>query len=181
MRMLATLIALGAVLSATSCLSYARDRHAQVQAAKRSGIPIVVTAYMWRGPNSAGGVDANVWFVNCRDNPIKYARFSLKSYNAVGDVISCDTRGRSLHVVKATGPFLPDVLQGRGSFWSNVIYAHDFHHFEVVSVDLEYMDGKRFTFEGEALAPLLTPSLVKRQARRSEPGYRSSLARDDWH
>ncbi len=54
--------------------------------------------------NSAGGVSFSAYYANCSDVPIKYLTLIVQPYNAVGDVVSCDIRGKNILKCQVTGP-----------------------------------------------------------------------------
>jgi hypothetical protein len=99
-------------------------------------------------PNSAGGVDVRVRFQNRSEKTIKYARFSVTPYNAVGDVVSCRIRGYSNATLSVTRPVRPGVWYGDDTVWETVWYNSTIVRGQLTSVEIEYMDGSTATLSG---------------------------------
>ncbi|MCW7471722.1 hypothetical protein [Leptospira kanakyensis] len=107
---------------------------------KTNNIPLMVRV-AGSYPNSAGGVDANIYFENLTSKSIKYVNITSRPFNRVGDLQKCSIRSYSSFTVQSTGPFKPgDIHSGTvDSAW----YNHSIHCLQLVSVEIIYMDNKR--------------------------------------
>ena len=102
-------------------------------------------------PDSAGGVELYINFTNMSDKTIKYVRFGVKLYNAVGDVVECkyDNALFGVYYCKDTGPYEKgEGLSGTSWHWGD-FYNWDIDHAELVSVEIEYMDGTETEIDGD--------------------------------
>jgi hypothetical protein len=79
-------------------------------------------------PNSAGGVDLYITAYNTSKKTIKYARFSVTAFNAVGDPVRCTIR-----------------------YWGNAWYNSTVVKGKLTGVSIEYMDGSKVTLRGAEL------------------------------
>lgn len=89
-------------------------------------------------PNSADGVDLLISFWDF-ERAIKYARFTVTPYNAVGDEVTCAIRGRSTFTAEYTGPsdtYSP-VITAVETAW----YNPNIRSATLDSVEIEFMDG----------------------------------------
>lgn len=100
-------------------------------------------------PNSAGGCDANFYYVNKSVKTIKYLVFDASFENNVGDLVTCDIRRDASFRGKDTGP----VKTGRssGGVWDCAIYNWSATKLVINSIDIEYMEGGTITISGEDL------------------------------
>jgi hypothetical protein len=92
-------------------------------------------------PNSAGGVDLYINWVNNSEKTVKYATFTCGLYNAVNDPINCSIRNHNSFVGNATGP----IKKGSGSMagygWENAWYNFSAKYAVIQSIHIEYVDG----------------------------------------
>lgn len=75
-------------------------------------------------PNSAGGVNLYVNFENISNKTFKYVIWEVVPYNAVGDPVGCEIRGRKPFKGRHTGPYKPGKTSPGGHFenaWYNKI------------------------------------------------------------
>lgn len=111
--------------------------------------PIVITSIYSGRPNSAGGVDVYITFINKSDKTFKYVSFEVTPYNAVSDEVFCSIGRTNPRRLKDTGPYKP----GRGSngayYWSCIWYNYTIRSIKLNSVCIEYMDGTRKVFSGD--------------------------------
>jgi hypothetical protein len=102
---------------------------------------IKVQKYYTDSPNSAGGVDVNIVWKNLSKKTVKYARFTVVPYNAVGDIVASEIGGETSKVVKATGPVESGKVDGYGTVWSCLWYNHQIKYMKITGIEIEYMDG----------------------------------------
>jgi hypothetical protein len=97
------------------------------------------------GPNAVSGVDVYIGFESLDERRVvKYAYFTTTPFNAVGDSVNCSVTHRSTARLKATGP-----IQGtdgpRLLTWENTWYNPSITCVRLDRIEIEYMDGSRFT------------------------------------
>lgn len=90
-------------------------------------------------PNSVGGCDYWLKYVNYSEKPIKYLYWTGVVYNAVDDPVSCEIRRRKVVEGKDTGP-INHWGQG-GGCWSHIIYNHSARTLKLTSIKIIYMDN----------------------------------------
>lgn len=98
----------------------------------------ITTAHL-SSPNSAGGVDAIVFYKNLSDKTIKYFYWEGCAKNAVGDIVENEIGGRVLFRGKDTGPIKP--RKTGGGCWDCIIYNSTARKLIITEVAIEYMDG----------------------------------------
>lgn len=102
-------------------------------------------------PDSAGGVELYINFTNMSDKTIKYVRFGVQLYNAVDDVVECKYNDAlfGVYYCRDTGPYEKgEGLSGTSWYWGD-FYNWDIDHAELVSVEIEYMDGTEIEIDGD--------------------------------
>ena len=110
---------------------------------------IRVTSVRPSKPNSAGGVDLYVDWVNNSDKTIKYIVFVVEPYNAVGDIVKCDIRGESTFRGKETGPYDKGQGSKKGTYWECPWYNYSITRVELNQIEIEYMDSTKATITGD--------------------------------
>ena len=109
------------------------------EAAINAGKTFLITYSDTGYPNSAAGVDAYINVVNLSSKNIKYIKYQVTPYNAVGDVQRGTVRRRSISKLSDTGPYGPQTkIPGT---WENVWYNSTITCMVINSVRIEYMDG----------------------------------------
>ena len=98
-----------------------------------------ITTARLSSPNSAGGVDAIVFYKNLSDKTIKYFYWEGCVKNAVGDIVENEIGGRVLFRGKDTGPIKP--RKTGGGCWDCIIYNSTARKLIITEVAIEYMDG----------------------------------------
>lgn len=140
----AFLLASAFVGTMTACTPIA-DYTQEYAERKAAGVPLVIAYADTEGPNSAGGVDVRINALNVSSKTIKYLRYTVVPYNAVGDRVSGTIRRRSAARIFDTGPIAPDASSPPG-VWDNVWYNSSIRCLEITRVRIEYMDGTSRTF-----------------------------------
>lgn len=95
--------------------------------------------------NSADGLSFIVkLFNNSEKRTIKYVRFYLAPFNAVGDMVRGTVEGESEKTVRGVGPINPknDALYE----FDNVWYNSTIKCVELRRIDVDYTDGHSFTY-----------------------------------
>ena len=120
-----------------------------IQKAQEKGHPIAITEIRSSLPNSAGGVDAYVNFVNATDNrEFRYVRFRVTPYNRVGDVAPSSIGQRDTTWLRSTGPYGPGGGNSGAlgsSYWENVWYNHSIRCIEVDEIEVEFFTDDKVT------------------------------------
>jgi hypothetical protein len=148
-----------AALLLAGCFSVARVSDDRLQAARDQGMPVVFTWIRPSPPNSAGGVDAHVYFVNTTDQQLRYVRIDVGAYNAVGDAAPSTISRRHVERLQAVGPFEPGRGNGNlmsGAFWENVWYNNSIACIKVERVEVEFMDRSKKVIQGDDIFFALT-------------------------
>lgn len=130
-------------------IKHISDSIAKLEHIKTIKSTIRVKSCYLSAPNSAGGCDANFYYVNKSNKTIKYLVFDASFKNNVGDLVRCDIRGDASFRGKDTGP----IKYGRssGGTWDCVIYNWSATKLVMNSIDIEYMEGGTITINGEDL------------------------------
>lgn len=88
--------------------------------------------------NSAGGIELSFKAQNTSGKEIKYIRFYVDLYNAVGDKIEDEIKNTSSVYVEVTGP----IANGKSANYEDIIgYNDNCAKIEIKEVTLVYMDG----------------------------------------
>ncbi|MCA0933103.1 hypothetical protein LCM02_11615 [Lutimonas saemankumensis] len=99
--------------------------------------------------NSADGVSLVIkWGFFNPKKVIKYIRFYVVPYNAVGDIVRSDIGGKSNSVLEITGPIYPNKKYDY-SYWENVWYNNTVQCIKLKSVEVIYMDGSSYFYVKE--------------------------------
>jgi len=117
--------------------------------------PIVITSIYPSRPNSAGGVDVHITFVNKSDRTFKYVTFGVTPYNAVGDRVSSEIGDKSFARLLDTGPYKPGHGCPSWRYWDCIWYNPSIRSIKLNTVEIDYMDGTHEEFEDEWVDLLL--------------------------
>ena len=110
---------------------------------------VCITTARLSSPNSAGGVDAIVFYKNLSDKTIKYFYWEGYAKNAVGDIVENEIGGRELFGGKDTGPIKP--RKTGGGCWDCIIYNSTARKLIITEVAIEYMDGTELKILGNEI------------------------------
>lgn len=95
-------------------------------------------------PNAAGGVDVHILKRYTNNKSIKYIRYEVEPYNAVGDKVFSSIGNKGITWLKETGPVPPTetypMIVDMSTF-GTVWYNHSLSCMELLTVEVEYMDG----------------------------------------
>lgn len=110
--------------------------------------------------DSAGGVSVHMNIINpSSGSALKYAKFSLKLYNQVGDTLSSSIGGDTIRGITYTGP-LEAGTPAKELRWDPLWYNHSGACIKILSMSVEFMNGKRQSYSGGALKSALSPRLT---------------------
>jgi hypothetical protein len=129
-------------------------RQEAIEKAQKEDSPIAITHISPSVPNSAGGVDAYIRFVNISEHIIKYVVIEAAPYNRVGDLAPSEIGGATRTRLRSTGPYERDEGNA-GSYWQNVWYNHSISCIEVKRIDIEFMNGENGTLTKSELDNIL--------------------------
>ena len=102
-------------------------------------------------PDSAGGVELYINFINNSDKTIKYITFGVSFYNSVGDIVTCKYKQDTINYCKDTGPYEKgEGLSGTYWHWGDY-YNWDIKSVKLVSVEIEYTDGTSKTLTNDEI------------------------------
>ncbi|MFT6459407.1 MAG: hypothetical protein ACJAR5_002972 [Pseudophaeobacter arcticus] len=119
----------------------------EYEAVAQAGHPIVVTNLYASPPNSAGGVDVTIYSKNVSAKRIKYIRYTVEPYNAVGDKQTGTISRRSAAKLRDVGPIEPSKFEG--GTWENSWYNNSITCIRLSKVQIEFMDGLKRTYSGQ--------------------------------
>ena len=119
---------------------------------------LLVTGVHPDTPNSAGGVDFSVGIYQSEnEEPIKYVRFTVTPFNAVGDSVRGRIGGKDEQGLRMTGPIEPTGEES-WSRWKNVFYNNTIVCAELVALEIEYLsDSSSVRIEQHELEDYLHP------------------------
>lgn len=116
---------------------------------------LLITGVEPSRPNTAGGVDIQVGAMNPDSGEkLKYIRYWVSPFNAVGDKVQGETRRRDEAALRVTGPVEADGDED-WSTWKNVFYNSSIVCAEINKVEITYMDDSRDTWVGDELKEII--------------------------
>lgn len=153
--LLLTAGALTLVATALGCATPPTATYAdEVSAFRAAGKPLLIYELRSGRPNSAGGVDVFVKFINTSSKTIKYARFNVTPFNAVGDPVRSSIGRRGQARLAATGPYGPGA-HSESWYWPNTWYNSTIRSVRLDRVEIDFMDGSSFRAEKQAANAML--------------------------
>ena len=141
------------LLSITGCMVSTQD----IKIAKQNNIPLVVSRVNVSHPNSAGGVDVRLRYLNTSNKSIKYIVTTVVPYNKVGDRVSSEIGNKVYARLQDTGPIKPDAYS-EGT-WSNNWYNYSIRCTEITNIDITYMDGTREQYKEPELSHMIASDI----------------------
>ena len=148
-----------AIEDARAELPRLEQAHAASEAEVLGDMPWVLTGVKPSQPDTAGGVDLQIGFIN-RDSEraIKYLTVEVTPYDQVGEPVTGSVRGHSRTPFRVTGP----IEASDGEQWA--LFTNAWYHSPGIScaridkVELETMDGERAVYVRD-LPQILAPWL----------------------
>jgi hypothetical protein len=125
--------------------------NAEAKRARDAGTPILILNYYTTKPNSAGGIDFFIDFINLSTKRIKYAYVTIEPYNRVDDRVD------KSETITYTGYFEPNVRIYPEGGVANVWYNRNIAYVKITKLVLTYDDNSIQTVENE----LIEKSLFK--------------------
>ncbi|ADK14743.1 Tetratricopeptide repeat protein [Clostridium ljungdahlii DSM 13528] len=116
---------------------------------------IHVTSIYTSEPNTASGVDLHIVWTNTSNKVVKYAKFEVVPYNAVGDPQECTIRHEPSFKGQATGPINPGQTWGYEKLWENAWYNSTIVKAQINQIDITYMDGTTATLDKDQVQYVL--------------------------
>lgn len=115
---------------------------------------IDVTYAKLASPNSAGGCDYTIYYINKSKKTIKYFDWDGWVYNAVNDIVWCDIRNTGHVSGRDTGPVASG--ESGGGTWDCVIYNYSAREVRVSSINITYLDNSNVAIDGNDVKRMLT-------------------------
>jgi hypothetical protein len=106
---------------------------------RSAGSPIIVMDHRTSLPNSAGGIDCFIKFINISDKRTKYLYFTVVPYNKVNDITYSTIDKKSEATLEYTGYILPD-NSDRG-IWDNVWYNPTIEYMKITEIKIIFDDN----------------------------------------
>jgi hypothetical protein len=125
--------------------------NAEADRVRNSNSPVLILNYYTTKPNSAGGIDFSIDFMNLSMKRIKYAHVTIEPYNRVDDRVD------KSETVIYTGYFEPNVRIYPEGGIENVWYNRNITYVKITKIVLIYDDNSIQTVEGD----LIETSLFK--------------------
>ena len=138
-RLVVILVFMSFLLVLVSCAP--RYDAKSIQRAQEAGIPIIMTEIYPYYPNSVGGVDVRLRFVNTSNYDFKYVTFTLVPYNRVGDIAPSDIGNKTDAYLRLVGPIKSDGGV-HGTTWETVWYNGTISCVKLVEIEITYMSGR---------------------------------------
>jgi hypothetical protein len=133
------------LVSNSSILTEHRNTYDNLVAREEARSIIRVSRVWVSRPDSAGGVELYINWVNNSDKAINYVYFGVRFLNAVGDAVTCTIKRDWVNNCSATGPFARGQgMSGTGRYWGKY-YNWNIQTAELVSLEIRYADGSRVT------------------------------------
>ena len=102
-------------------------------------------------PDSTGGVQVYFNFVNHADKVIDFVHFGFTFYNALGEVVTCESKPETVNRCYKAGPYAKgEGLTDRSWSWGKY-YNRDIALAELKSLSIEYADGSVLTLTAEQI------------------------------
>jgi hypothetical protein len=114
----------------------------EIASARELNSPIAISA-IHAERNYADGLNVSITFKNIdNDRTIKYATFKAVLKNNVNDLVTGKISNRDYVLLKSVGPIQPNEVNWGGlKEWTNVFYNSNASKIEIVSMDIEFMNG----------------------------------------
>lgn len=140
----------------------ATSQYASLKQGRASNIPIIINHISTSSPNSAGGIDANINFINTSNKIFKYVLLEVTPFNRVGDVSPSEIGNKTTTILRAIGPFKPNQSSSGllgNTYWENVWYNHTIRCIELNSIEILFTDGNKIVIEKENLEEVIAHGL----------------------
>ena len=125
---------------------------------KKAADVISITKSTLDFPNSVGGCDYVLYYINKSTKTIKYLYWYGYVYNAVNDIVHCEIRNQSYFSGKETGPIACG--EKGGGYWDCIIYNHSANRLKLNNIMIEYMDGSLVSIAGADIVKLLEEPFI---------------------
>ena len=111
------------------------------------GYPLVITYLDTYSPNSAGGIDVELVFINLSEQKLKYVFFDLIPYNAVDDVVADTITKKAKATLKVTGPVKSNEKQPAVRTYDNVWWNSEIRKAKVTGIRVTFMDDTSISYD----------------------------------
>jgi len=128
-----------------------------INRAKAAGSPILIYDYRTDWPNSAGGVDCIIRFVNISDKRLKYVYFTVVPYNSVDDKAYSTVGHISEVILDHTGyDEKNDIVNFSrlpliSSKWPNVWYNRNIRYMEITKIEVIFDDNSKMVMNNNMI------------------------------
>lgn len=125
---------------------------------KSQGLPLAISDFATKAPNSAGGVDCSISFYNTSDKVIKYVYFDVVPYNRVDDIAYSEINGKSTRTIKLIDFINPDGYYS--ATWENVWYNNSISYMKIDSVKVIFKDNIESIIDPDKIELITIPNIV---------------------
>ncbi len=140
-----------------------QERKPEIELAKESGAPILITSLFTNDPNSASGVNVRAWYyvLASQSNPIKYIDMEVVPYNAVGDLVASAIGDEKIkRSLRVTGPLVENEGEHVPAIWQNVWYNSSVKCTQLNSISIEMMNGEVHTYNDD-FSKIMSEELIR--------------------
>jgi hypothetical protein len=110
---------------------------------------IIVSYATWED-NSVGGIICSLDCINNTGKEIKYINYNVQCRNSVNDVVADTISRKKTFSLQRVGPIKPGSDPWTGT-WKNIMYNTTVSKVDVVSVQVDFMDGSSELYYGKDL------------------------------
>lgn len=118
-------------------------------------LPIAIIGYNTGYPNSVGGVDATISWVNISSKDIKYIVFSVEPYNGVDDVVSSSIGNKTLARMRGTGPYKATKTSPYFFTWGTVWYNNTIERMAIEGLEIIFMDDTSVSYSASEVQAMI--------------------------
>jgi hypothetical protein len=111
--------------------------------------PILILRCKSSLPNSAGGVNVDIFFQNISNRRIKYIYFTVTPYNKVDDIVRSEIGGKSNVVLEQVGYIEPERFSKDYEVWGNVWYNSTISYIKIVKIEIVFDDNSKKIIENK--------------------------------
>jgi hypothetical protein len=119
------------------------------------GSPLLVLNYRTNLPNTAGGVNCSLEFINITDKRIKYVYFTVVPYNRVDDIAYSEIGRVSSTTIEVVNYILPNETYIAN--WENVWYNASITYMRIIEIRVIFDDNTSITINEDIEKAILTP------------------------
>jgi hypothetical protein len=122
--------------------------------------PILILRSNSGVPNSAGGVDVDIFFKNISDKRIKYIYFTVVPYNRVDDIVRSEIGEKSSAILEQVGYIEPNDFSEDNKVWGNVWYNSTIAYMKITKIETIFEDNSKMAIDDTNIIDNITLSIA---------------------